>query len=232
MNKREQQKQIREKKQAAAQRNQKLMRYALFGVLGLLALAFIINLTQSIGLEVPTAKMVTDKDHVKGYDKAPMTLVEYSDFQCPACRSQNNAIQAAWKDIRRHVKIVYRHFPLTNIHKNASLAAHYAEAAGQQGKFWEMHDALFAAQSAWSSLPNPAPQFEEYAKKLKLDLDKLKAALESDELKDKVKADIASGRAAGVRGTPTLYLDGERLSDVRDRQGLIDAINKAKAAKH
>lgn len=231
MNKRERQKQNREKKQATAQRNKQLIRYALFGLVGLLAIALIMSFTQNIGLEVPTADQVTDKDHIKGYEKAPLTLVEYSDFQCPACRSQHSAIQSAWKDIRRHVKIVYRHYPLVRIHKNATLAAHYAEAAGQQDKFWEMHDALFAKQSVWSEIADPTPQFDEYAKKLKLDMDKLKADLESEAVKDKVKADIASGKSAGVRSTPTLFLDGELLSNVRDRQSLIDAIINAKDLK-
>ncbi|MGB0848263.1 MAG: DsbA family protein [Thiolinea sp.] len=231
MNKRERQQLNREKKQAAADRNKKLIRYGIFALLGLLAIMMLMNLTRNIGLEVPELTEITANDHVKGYEKAPLTLVEYSDFQCPACRAQHNAIDAAWKDIRRHVKIVYRHYPLVRIHKNATLAAHYAEAAGRQDKFWEMHDALFAAQSAWSNLPDPASTFDGYAERLKLDMTRLKSDLESEELKDKVKADVVSGQNAGVRSTPTLFLDGELLSNVRDRQSLIDAIKNAKDLK-
>ncbi len=225
--KREHQEQIKAQKQAAAARNKKLIKYGLWAGAAVLALLLIISFTQNMGLNIPTNNEVISADQTKGFKKSPVLLVEYSDFQCPACLAQHQTIRAAWKDIRRKVHLVYRHFPLTNIHPHATLAAHYAEAAGRQDKFWEMHDQLFDNQATWAKLDDPAATFDGYAKTLKLDMAKLKIDLASSELKDKVKADIASGRDAGVSGTPTLFINGERLSNVRGKDQLIEAVETA-----
>lgn len=225
--KREHQQQIKAQKQAAANRNQTFIKYGLWAGAAVLALALVLSLTQNPGLTVPGSTEVISADQSKGFQKSPVVLIEYSDFQCPSCAAQHRTIRAAWKDIRRKVHFVYRHYPLTNTHPNASLAAHYAEAAGRQEKFWEMHDQLFDNQAAWANLPDPTVRFDEYAQSLKLDIAKLKTDLDSDELKDKIKADIASARDAGVNSTPTLFLNGKRLSNARDREQLIKAIDTA-----
>ena len=227
MNKKERQKKIREQKQASASRKKLLNKLILF--LGLAILVFAVGITafQRFMLQVPTVDEVLEIDIVKGFKSAPLTLIEYSDFQCPACRVQNGMIQSAWKDVRRKVKLVYRHFPLTRIHPHAMLAAHYTEAANRQGKFWEMHDLLFDNQAIWSKLDDPRKQFDQYASQLGLDLDKLKQDMESDVVKDKISADIASARKAGVSSTPTLFLEGELLSNIRGRESFIDAIENA-----
>ncbi len=225
--KREQQRKIKAQKQAAAKRKQALLKYGLLAGAALLALFLILNFTQNMGLNVPANNAVIAADQTKGFKKSPVLLVEYSDFQCPACSAQHQTIRAAWKDIRHKVHLVYRHFPLPNIHPHATLAAHYAEAAGRQGKFWEMHDQLFDNQTTWSKMDDPAATFDDYAKTLKLDMAQLKADLASDELKDKVKADIVSGHDSGVRGTPTLFINGKRLSNPRSKEQLIEAVEKA-----
>ena len=227
MNKKERQKKIRKQKQASTSRKKLLNKLILF--LGLAILVFAVGITvfQRFMLQVPTVDEVLEIDIVKGFKSAPLTLIEYSDFQCPACRVQNGMIQSAWKDVRRKVKLVYRHFPLTRIHPHAMLAAHYTEAANRQGKFWEMHDLLFDNQAIWSKLDDPRKQFDQYASQLGLDLDKLKQDMESDAVKDKISADIASARKAGVSGTPTLFLEGELLSNIRGRDSFIDAIENA-----
>ncbi len=227
MNKKERQKKIRKQKQASASRKKLLNKLILF--LGLAILVFAVGITafQRFMLQVPTVDEVLEIDIVKGFKSAPLTLIEYSDFQCPACRVQNGMIQSAWKDVRRKVKLVYRHFPLTRIHPHAMLAAHYTEAANRQGKFWEMHDLLFDNQAIWSKLDDPREQFDQYASQLGLDLDKLKQDMESDVVKDKISADIASARKAGVSSTPTLFLEGELLSNIRGRESFIDAIENA-----
>ena len=171
---------------------------------------------------------VTARDHGKGSDKAGLTLVEYSDFQCPACRAQNQVLQRAWPSIRFKARVVYRHFPLTSLHPHAMLAARYAEAAGQQGRFWEMHDLLFERQPEWSTSETAQVLFDGYARTLGLEMDRLQQDLASDTVRDKVLADMASGRKAGVRGTPTLYLNGERLTSVRTPQALTAAIEAAR----
>lgn len=225
--KREQQQQIKAQKQAAAARNQVLIKYGLWAGAAVLVLLAIFSFTRDMGLNVPANNEVISADQTKGFKKSPVLLVEYSDFQCPACMAQHRTIRAAWKDIRRKVQFVYRHFPLTNIHPHATLAAHYAEAAGRQEKFWEMHDRLFDNQSTWAKSDDPTALFDGYAKALKLNMEKLNADLNSDELKDKVRADIASGRDAGVSGTPALFINGERLSNVRGKDQLIEAVETA-----
>ncbi len=227
MNKRERQKKIRSQKQAAASRKKKISKFMLLLGVGILAVVVGITVVQQLRLDVPAIDEVTDQDIVKGYDKAPLTLVEYSDFQCPACRTQHNTIRSAWKDIQRKVKMVYRHFPLTRIHAHATLAAYYTEAANRQDKFWEMHDLLFDNQASWSKLEDPSKTFDEYAKRISLDMEQLKMDLNSDEVKNKILADTASARKAGVNSTPTLFLDGELLSNISDRESFIDAIENA-----
>nr|CAA6829687.1 MAG: Disulfide bond formation protein DsbA [uncultured Thiotrichaceae bacterium] len=222
-----QKQQIQAKKQAAAARNGKLVKYGLMVGAAILALLLILNFMQTIGLNVPTKNEATSADQGKGFKKSPLLLVEYSDFQCPACLNQHRTIRAAWKDIRRKVHFVYRHFPLTNIHPHANLAAHYAEAAGRQEKFWEMHDQLFDNQSTWAALDDPTKTFDGYATALKLDLAQLKTDMESSEVKDKIKADIASARSSDVRSTPTLFLNGKQLSNVRGKDQLVEAIETA-----
>ena len=231
MNKRERQQQKKVQRQASSSRNQTLIRYGLFGLAGILGLLLLFTLFERMSLDVPTTIEITEQDQIKGYKSAPMTLVEYSDFECPSCRAQHLTFNQVWKDIRRDVKLVYRHYPIVRVHKNATEAAYYAEAAGKQDKFWEMHDELFAGQNTWNSQSDPTPTFDGYAEKLKLDMDQLRTDIESDAIKKKVKADIASAKSAGVSGTPTLYLDGKLLRNVRNPKNLIDAIKQAKAKK-
>ncbi|HPE61549.1 MAG TPA: thioredoxin domain-containing protein [Thiolinea sp.] len=225
--KRERQQNIRERKQLAARRKQQGWRYAIWGVGAVLLLAVLMVLVDSFTTE-GSPDQVTARDHGKGSDKASLTLVTYSDFQCPACRVQNQVMQQAWPSIHFKVHMVYRHFPLTNLHPHALLAARYAEAAAQQGKFWEMHDLLFERQAEWSVSDNVPAQFDAYARTLGLDAERLQQALASDAVRDKVQADMASGRKAGARGTPTLYLNGERLTNVRTPQNLIAAVDAAR----
>lgn len=225
--KREHQQQVKAQKQAAAKRRQMLLRFGLAGAVILLIALVFHSFIRDIGLNVPASGEVISADQSKGFQKSPVLLIEYSDFQCPACRAQHNTIRSAWKDIRRKVHFVYRHYPLTNVHPHANLAAHYAEAAGQQEKFWEMHDRLFDSQSEWSQLDDPTDKFDEYAQALNLDMEQLKTDLESDVVKDKVRADIASARDAGVNSTPTLFLNGEELSNVRGIEQLKEAVDMA-----
>ncbi len=229
--KRVRQQTLREQKQAEAASKQALQKKGwlaaalVFAVL--LGAAFVYSLSRG---EIPDVDALVAADQVKGYDSAPMTLIEYSDFQCPACRAQQASFRSSWDKIRRDVKLVYRHFPL-DMHAHAQLAAQYAEAAGKQNKFWEMHDLLFDKQAEWAPLDDPTTQFEAYATQLKLDLAQLKTDAGSDVVINKIKADVASGYKAKVNGTPTLFLDGKPLSNVRDAGMLVEAIQQEKTQK-
>ena len=135
-------------------------------------------------------------------------LVEFSDFQCPGCQ----AVQAPLKQILAKysgkMQFVYRDFPLTNIHKNAQIAAQVAEAAYQQGKFWEMHDKLFETQKEWSGLTDPREKFGVYAAELGVEKDKFETDMESQVTKDVVSVDILAATRYRISGTPTFYVNG------------------------
>ncbi|MBY0310346.1 thioredoxin domain-containing protein [Patescibacteria group bacterium] len=153
----------------------------------------------------------TGTRHIKGGEGATVTLLEYSDFQCPACNAFQPVIQDVLNEFGDDVAFEYKHFPLTAIHPFAEPAARAAEAAGQQGKFFEYHDKLFAEQAVWSRGPNPTAFFMRYADELGLDVDQFGRHMRSSLLRDEVKADAADAMAAQITGTPTFFLNGVRM---------------------
>lgn len=160
----------------------------------------------------PADIQISESDWQKGPDEAQLTLVEYSDFQCPACAKYYPIVSRLLNDFDQ-LKVVYRHFPISQIHANAQLAAQAAEAAGRQGKFWQMHDKLFDFQTLWSESDDPEEQFISFAEDLELDVNQFKNDLKSDEIKSQVEEDYLSGRRLGVNSTPTFFLNGERLQN-------------------
>ncbi|HEX8502778.1 MAG TPA: thioredoxin domain-containing protein [Pyrinomonadaceae bacterium] len=146
----------------------------------------------------------------KGGGGAKVTLEEFSDFQCPACGSLEPGLRRVSKDYGDRVRLIFRNFPLA-MHKYAFQASRAAEAAGQQGKFWEMHDMLYDNQKEWSDSMEPRVQFDAYATRLGLDVQRFKADMERQDLAERVKADYARGLSLGVKGTPTVYLNGREL---------------------
>lgn len=141
-------------------------------------------------------------------------LVEFGDFQCPACGSYFPLVKKLSEDYKDNLSIVFRNFPLPQ-HKNALPAAYAAEAAGKQGKYWEMFDLLYDGQDKWSEASNAVSIFEDYAITLDLDLDKFKKDAASDEVKKKVNADYADGNSLGVNSTPTFYLNASKIPNPR-----------------
>lgn len=158
--------------------------------------------------EKNNAGVVTDTRHIKGGGGATVTLLEYSDFQCPACKAFQPVIQDVLKEFGDDVAFEYRHFPLSAIHPFAEQAARAAEAAGQQGKFFEYHDKLFAEQAQWSKGPNPSGYFMRYAEELDLDVEQFRRQLRSTLLREEVRADAEDARAQQISGTPTFFLNG------------------------
>jgi protein-disulfide isomerase len=165
----------------------------------------------------PTPELQVDPDdwHVLGSPDAPVTIVEYSDFQCPFCgryvaetypQIVENYVEAG------QVRYVFRHFPLLSIHPEAQKAAEAAECAGEQGQFWEMHDALFEAQEQWSGNPSAVDQFKQLAGELELDQAQFDACLDGGDYADKVATDMQEGIAQGVTGTPAFRINGIPLS--------------------
>ncbi|MBP9828290.1 DsbA family protein [Patescibacteria group bacterium] len=175
----------------------------------------------------PLSGEVTAADHVIGNENASVTIFEYADFQCPACASYHPVIKQVLAQYPEDVRVVFRHFPLRTIHPNAEGASRAAEAAGNQGKFFEMHDLLFNNQTRWSNLPNPTSTFEEYALSLGLDMDKYQADFSSGEVRARVQADVESGIRANVTGTPTFFINGTPINSPRGLDGFITEIEKA-----
>jgi protein-disulfide isomerase len=153
---------------------------------------------------------VTAADHVLGPENAPVTIIEYSDFQCPACASFYPLVEKLLDEASTTVRFVYRHFPLYPMpHKNAYLASQAAEAAGLQGKFWEMYRMLFTNQAAWEKSDTATTIFEDYAGRIGLDMSTYKKDADSASVKARVQRDREEGDSLGVSGTPTLFVNGK-----------------------
>lgn len=143
---------------------------------------------------------------IKGAKDGAITIIEFSDYQCPFCARAEPIIQQALDAYPTQAKFVYKHFPLTSIHPQAMGASQAAIAAQKQGKFWEMHELLFKNQRQLGE-----DKLKEYAKELGLDVAKFEADLNSDEVKKAVQADMRLAQKAGVRGTPTIFVNGKLL---------------------
>ena len=170
---------------------------------------------------------VTDRDHVRGLASGPVTLVEYGDFQCPACGAAYWVLRDLEGRFRSDLRFVFRHFPLAEIHPYATIAAESAEAAGAQGKFWDMHEVLFQNQ----------PYFElenliRYANAIGLDIEAFTSDLETHRHFPKVREDFMGGARSGVNGTPTLFINDERFDSPVDEALLIRAIDAARRRRH
>jgi protein-disulfide isomerase len=183
-----------------------------------------VNNNQHIG-EVGT------DEWMKGNPSAKVTLVEYSDFQCPACKAREMQSKEILGEFGSHIKFVYRHFSW-DYHERAFLASQASEAAGIQGKFWEMHDKIFENQEVWSKQSEDAAEesFISYASELKLDVGKFKSDLHSDEVKNEIEKDHASGEEAGINATPSYFLNGTIINprNYDEFRTLVrDAVEKA-----
>ncbi len=166
-------------------------------------------------------------DHVFGNKDAKVLLVEYGDYQCnPGCRLFHENFSPIMQDetYKEQIAFIYRNFPIPQIHPNANAAAASAEAAGKQGKFWEMWDALFGNQAEWSAA-SPSERnefFERYASALGVKLEQFRTDQASDAVSQKIRFDQALGKAAGVTGTPTLFLNGKKVDG--DKAGSTEAL--------
>ncbi len=176
-------------------------------------------INQPIQTDFPQTKQLKADDHIKWSPEKKNILIEYSDFQCPACKNAHNILKAieasgsADFEITKKITFVYRHFPLFQIHNNANVAAYAAEAAGKQNKFWEMTGLLFDNQQTWKESSNPQQEdFVNYAKELKLDLEKFKKDIDSSEVKNKVAEDLKDADQMGINSTPTFFLNGQKVN--------------------
>lgn len=199
--------------------NAKTILITIASVLGIFAILFVVYSLSNTQQAQPAKEFAETRtlrasDHIKWSKNKKIILTEYADLQCPACKNFHDIIAGmetspADKDIVSNITLVYRHYPLQQIHKNAMAAAYLAEAASRQDKFFEAADTLYDSQEIWEKANNP--KLEEYLKDLKLDAKKLEADRNSKEVKDAVAEDIASGNRVGVSATPTFFLNGKKL---------------------
>lgn len=166
-------------------------------------------------LKVP----VSPGDHIQGDDKAPITLVEYGDYQCPYCGAAYPIVKRVQKHFGKKLRFVFRNFPLVQAHPMAQSAAETAEFAAAHGKFWEMHDAIYENQQSLS-----VELLVELAETLGLSGEALAKSLESQQYAEKVRADFTGGVRSGVNGTPTFFINGHRHDAPFDYEDLVAGI--------
>ena len=164
-----------------------------------------------------------DLDHVRGPADAPVTIVEYADFECPYCGRAEPALRDLLSEFGDDIRYVYRHLPLPDVHPHAALAAEASEAAGKQGRFWEMHDLLFEHQDALHP-----PDLVEYATELGLDTARIERELRRNEYAARIARDTESAELSGVTGTPSFFVNGHRHQGAYDLESLETAVRAAR----
>jgi formate-nitrite transporter family protein len=166
---------------------------------------------------------ISERDHTKGPEDAPVTLVEYGDYECPYCGMAYRVVKSAQQELGKQLRFVFRNFPLAEAHPHARLAAQGAEAAAAQGKFWEMHDLLFEHQDALE-----AEDIAGYAKSLGLDMVQFARDLQDTKYTKRVRDDFRSGVKSGVNGTPTFFVNGNRYEGSwANGKAFIQALHEA-----
>jgi protein-disulfide isomerase len=168
---------------------------------------------------------VGPKDHVQGSASAPVTLLEYGDYECPYCGAAYPIVKEVQKRLGNELRFVFRNFPLANMHPHATLAAEAAEVVGAEGKFWEMHDSLYEHQTALTEA-----DLAGYARKLGVDTAKFTTELRRPVYAERVREDFASGVRSGVNGTPTFYINGARHNGSYELEELLEAIGAGRSS--
>jgi protein-disulfide isomerase len=158
--------------------------------------------------------------------KSPVVLEEYGDYQCPPCGILFPVLKQIEHEYGDQLRVVFRHYPLTKIHKNAMMAAQAAEAARNQGKFSQMHDRLYGTQNGWKDLAEPRPTFIGYAQELGLNVERFSREMDSPEVQQRIASDMQRGSGVGVTGTPTVFIEGQMLRfEATTPDGLRQGIN-------
>jgi protein-disulfide isomerase len=152
----------------------------------------------------------TESKHVRGAADAPVTLEEFGDFQCPPCGGLEPYLQQIERDYASSLRVIFRNFPFA-IHEHAHEAAYAAEAAGLQGRFWEMHDLLYREQAVWAKTKDVQPLFDSYAGMIGLNLERFKKDAGGEQVKTKVESDRKRGEELGVRNTPTIFINNQSV---------------------
>ena len=196
-------------------------------IVGLIKISGSSGSSSSSGISVPPGSKT---DITKGNPKSKVTLIEYADFQCPACAAYHPLVNQLLSDFNGKIFYVYRMFPLSSIHKNALISAQAGYASYKQGKFFEMDDYLFNRQTEWAELSDPTTAFTDYAKLLKLDTNKFKTDMNSDEARNYVANSENQASSIGVNSTPTFFVNGRQITNPQNyndfKKVIQDELNK------
>jgi protein-disulfide isomerase len=160
---------------------------------------------------IPTHADIKGGGHIRGPENASLTLVEFGDYQCPSCGAYHPLVKEILNRYPQQLRLEFHHFPLVTIHPNSLLASKAAEAAGEQGHYWEMHDALFDHQREWADSPNAEPIFIALAGRFGLDINRFMQAIRSPQVQDRILKDVERGNNAKVEAVPTFFINGEQV---------------------
>ena len=182
--------------------------------------------TNSSSAEGPSG---ADPPHVRGNPKATVTLEEFGDFECPVCATYSVEVKKIEAEFGDRLRVIFREYPLyPTPHKHALIAAQAAEAAGLQGRFWEMHDKLYENQKAWSEATDVMPMFVDYAKQIGIDTDRFGRELNGEIVATRITQDGIRAHARAVTGTPSFFVNGKEAKDQSwSPGGLREMINAA-----
>lgn len=215
------------------EQKQNMTKWVVIGISSVLFLALFVGLIiaaktkkQSNQTAATTSTSFENTGHIKGNATAAATLTEFADFQCPACKAYHPIVNSLMGLYPDDLKLQYKQFPISAIHRNAVAAGVAAEAAGRQNKFFEMGDILFDNQADWEGLPAPQDKFIQYAKDLKLNIDKFKKDIQDKSLIAVIEEMRNEGIKKGVNATPTFFINGKKItnpSDISAFQKIVDA---------
>lgn len=194
-------------------KNKKILSFVIALIIGLGFVWFVTLPSSNTSVDFSEILQLNAQDWTKGNEEADVVLVEYLDFECEACGAYFPIVKQLSEEFSDDVLFIARYFPLSS-HKNSMTSARAVEAAGKQGKYWEMHDLVFENQSSWGERSSPdATIFEDFAQQLGLDMERYKDDVNSEEVGDRISSDQDSGNQLGVNATPTFFLNGEKIQN-------------------
>lgn len=164
--------------------------------------------------------------HFRGPENAKITLVEFGDYQCPSCKAYHPVVLEILSRYPQQVRLEFHHYPLVSIHGNSMAASLAVEAAGEQGRYWEMNDLVFEHQDEWSKSPNPEPDFLALAGMTGLNQNAFMQAMRSPQLQDRVLQDVVRAREANVEAVPTFFIDGQKINVPLSISAFVDVIEQ------
>jgi len=181
----------------------------------------------SSNVALPDKPVITPEGWSKGNLSAKTVLVEFGDFQCPSCAAARVKVDNVLKKFEKDLKVVFKQYPMSQIHRNAMVAAQAAEAAGKQLKFWEMYELLFARQNEWVNVPDALTFFLKYATELQLDVERFRQDMLNGEIRNKIFRDLLEGQVAQVRSVPSFFLNGRMMQSVKSDAEFEELIAQA-----